>query len=382
MCSADTFKVQPAFGPFTITNPPAGTYYFALGTTLQSDAAWSYAVMALYWPLFFRSTNNGTITITGYHGPGGAVVIPATITGLPVTTIGDNAFVGQPFTSVTIPNSVTNIGAYAFEACSSLTSVTIPDSVTSLGEQAFVSCSVLTNVIIGNGVTGIAESTFEDCERLATVAIGGSVTNIGNLAFFDCTSLTRITIPSSVISIDQAAFSFCRSLRNVTILNGVTNIGYQAFGYCTQLTSVTIPSSVISIGGIAFYDCTSLTSVFFLGNAPTADATVFASDPATVYYLPGTAGWGPTFAGRPTALWLLPNPVILNSAASLGVRSNQFTFTISWATNRPVVVDACTNPANPVWVPLQTNTLTGGMIHFSDAAWNKYPERFYRVRSH
>ena len=60
---------------------------------------------------FTYTTNNGAITITGYTGPGGAVTIPSTITGLPVTTIGTSAFFNNfALTSVTIPNSVTSIG--------------------------------------------------------------------------------------------------------------------------------------------------------------------------------------------------------------------------------------------------------------------------------
>jgi hypothetical protein len=95
--------------------------------------------------------------------------------------------------------------------------------------------------------------------------------------------------------------------------------------------------------------------------------------------LPGTTGWGSTFGGIPTALWSLPYPLILNG--SLGVRSNQFGFTVSWATNLNVVVEAATDLANPIWSPLQTNALTSGSFYFSDPQWKGYPSRFYRVRS-
>src|SRR5258706_5243880 len=75
---------------------------------------------------FNYTTNNGAITITGYTGPGGAVVIPNTINGLPVTRIGDYAFNGKAgLTSVTIPNSVISMGTSAFSYSYSLTSVTI-----------------------------------------------------------------------------------------------------------------------------------------------------------------------------------------------------------------------------------------------------------------
>ena len=162
----------------------------------------------------------------------------------------------------------------------------------------------------------------------------------------------------------------------------VTSIGWSAFYYCTNLTNVTIPNSVTNIGNKAFAYCPSLTGVHFQGNAPSLGLNVFYNDyNATVYYLPGTTGWASTFGGRPTALWVLPNPLILNNGPSFGVQTNGFGFLISWATNIPVVVEACTNPANPIWCPLRTNTLTDGWVYFSDPEWTNYPARFYRLRS-
>jgi hypothetical protein len=156
-----------------------------------------------------------------------------------------------------------------------------------------------------------------------------------------------------------------------------------AFANVYRLTSVTIPGSVTNIGSYAFENCSSLTSVHFTGNAPspTTDPTVFFGDAATVYYLPGTTGWGARFDIRPTAPWFLPNPQILNHSASFGVQPGGFGFTISWATNVSVVVEAATNLANPVWLPVSTNTLTGGTNYFSDPQWTNYPGRFYRLRS-
>jgi hypothetical protein len=146
---------------------------------------------------------------------------------------------------------------------------------------------------------------------------------------------------------------------------------------------VTIPDSVVWIAGSAFNGCASLTWVYFKGNAADLGYSPpwfpsFSGDTnATVYYLPGTTGWGPTFGGLPTVLW---NPQVQTSDASFGVQTNQFGFTITGTSNIVVVVEASTNLANPVWSPLATNTLTSGSFYFSDAQWANYPGRFYRLR--
>jgi hypothetical protein len=165
----------------------------------------------------------------------------------------------------------------------------------------------------------------------------------------------------------------------------VTKIRDYAFSFCSSLSSVTIPDSVTGIGDYAFVECYRLNSVYFQGNAPSLGAFVFGDnsylfiDGATAYYLPGTAGWALTFGGVPTALWTLPYPLILNGSPR--VRSNRFGFTVSWATNLSVVVEAAIDLGNPIWSQVATNTLKGGTFYFTDPQWTKYPSRFYRVRS-
>ncbi|MDE3067575.1 MAG: leucine-rich repeat domain-containing protein [Verrucomicrobiota bacterium] len=185
---------------------------------------------------------------------------------------------------------------------------------------------------------------------------------------------------SSVTSIGAYAFNYCTNLTTIIIPNGVTNISDDAFYECYDLTNVTIAGSVSSIGESAFGYCSKLTGVFFYGSARAAALDVFNGDPGKVYYLPGTAGWGGMFGGLGTALWMLPYPLILEGGSNFGVQADGFNFRISWATNLTVVVEGCTNVANPAWQPLQTNTLIGGESQFTDSQWTNYPIRFYRVR--
>jgi hypothetical protein len=150
---------------------------------------------------------------------------------------------------------------------------------------------------------------------------------------------------------------------------------------CTGLTSVTIPNSVTSIGGEAFAGCTGLTGLYFQGHSPSPSwgSPIFdAVGQTTVYYLPGSTGWGSAYGGRPTALWL---PQVRNVAARFGVPGNPFGFDVSWAPGQTVVVEAATDLAAPVWSLVQTLTLTGDSIPFSDPQWGLHPVRVYRLRA-
>ena len=170
-----------------------------------------------------------------------------------VTSIGEWAF-GRELVSVTIENGMTSIGNRAFSGCRGLTSITIPDSVTSIGDYAFDGCTGLTSITIPDSVTSIGRAAFGDCTKLTSITIPDSVTSIGDVVFSGCSGLTSITIPNSVTRIGSYAFYHCRGLTSITIPNSVTSIGREAFRYCTGLTSITIPDSVTRIGSSAFCD--------------------------------------------------------------------------------------------------------------------------------
>jgi len=219
-------------------------------------------------------------------------------------------------TNISIPNSVTSIGSIAFVACSNLTSITIPNNVTNIGMWAFMDCTSLTNFTIPPHLTNYYRQCFGSCIALTAIAVDANNPSFSSVEgiLFDKSQKTLIefpggktTIPDGFTSIGSYAFSYCDSLSRVTIPNSVTTIGAFAFFGCSNLTSITIPTSVTSIEHEAFANCKNLTKIYFLGNAPKIGEDIFMdfpnSTPVTVYYQPGTTGWGQKFGGRPTAVW-------------------------------------------------------------------------------
>ena len=208
-----------------------------------------------------------------------------------VTSIGDLAFSGcSGLTSVTIPGSVTSIGYGAFSFCSGLTKVNITDIAAWCNIQfenndsnplyyakhLYINDTEVINLTIPNSVTSIGDYAFEYCSGLISVTIPHSVTSIGSCAFLNCTGLTSVTIPSSVTSIGGSAFGGCSGLTSVTIPNSVTSIGEYAFYGCSGLTSAEAPAGFFDVPEDDWPHCTKILSqVTVNGGELTENALLF-----------------------------------------------------------------------------------------------------------
>lgn len=229
--------------------------FFVLPASAETEGYYTYTVSGGK-----ASITNVDISISG------AVTIPTTLGGYPVTGIEDKAFFG----------------------CFFLTSIEIPSSVTQLGNQAFQYCASLSSVSFGadSQLTSIGASAFSWCFKLADIEIPASVKSIGARAFFHCSSLESITIPfvgATLNGKNNTHFGYIfgassyadnndyipASLKTVVVTGG-KRIRAHAFSGCSSLTSVEIPSSVTNIGAQAFYGCSSLESIVvpFVGATP------------------------------------------------------------------------------------------------------------------
>lgn len=186
----------------------------------------------------------------------------------------------------TIPDSVTAIGYYAFKGCNRLTSVTIPDSVTYISDFVFDGCSGLTNITVPDSVTFLGQGVFKNCSGLTSVTLPNAITSIASDTFYDCINLPDITIPDSVTSIGRCAFLNCKKLKSITIPDSVTSIDEAAFSGCSGLANVTLPDSVTFIGDNAFNGCSSLTSITLPNSLTSIEPRVFEHTGLTSITIP------------------------------------------------------------------------------------------------
>ena len=288
----------------------------------------------------YQLFDDDTVMITEYTGNETEIVIPATLGGFKVSTVGSSngygAFEGMvEITSITIPEGVEEIAACAFYGCTKLETISIPGSVWGIGQDAFtntpwlqkfeneefviVGDSVLIeyngnalnvvipdtvkhvgavfcgnetikSVVVPNSVYTIAPVAFMN-STVSRVELGNNVLSIGVLAFSACTDLYYINLPDSLKRIEAGAFYSCSSLRFLKFGKSVEYIGEEAFRNASGLNYVYFPKSLISEGQnkydeeeaktietFAFYD-TGLTYVFFEGTQAEFDKINIANNP-------------------------------------------------------------------------------------------------------
>lgn len=241
----------------------------------------------------YKLNDDGSAIITKYSGSAAALTIPSSLDGHTVKQIGSYAFgKNTTLTSVSIPETVTELKYSAFEDCTSLTAVTIPGGLTkagSLGNGVFTGCSALTTVQFGSGLVAIPDALFEGT-GLKTITLPESVTSIGPWAFANCAKLEQVSFPAGLTSIDLCAFENCTALTAVTLPKRLTELGNEAFENCSALKSVWIPKSLTNINGFggSFKGCTALTDITFeTGITKIADYQ-FADSPIKSITIPGT----------------------------------------------------------------------------------------------
>ncbi|MGJ8637930.1 MAG: leucine-rich repeat domain-containing protein [Opitutaceae bacterium] len=276
--------------------------------------------------------NGETVEITNcVQSTSGELVIPEFIEAKPVTSIKEHAFqFCTNLNGIIVPDSVIDIGRFAFADCSSLDSITLPSDLSTIPAHCFNRCSNLISLEIPNGVVEIGEYAFSNCLSLTSVILPSDLNSIGIGAFYRCYGLDSITLPYSLTTIGDGAFGLCSNLVSITIPSNVSYIGYSAFHFCSNMTSFNvdlanpsyssddgvllnklqttliqcpasksgpylIPSNVLTIAEYAFYECSSITDVGIPNGVSTIGFSAFGDCngltsidiPGSVIYIDG-----------------------------------------------------------------------------------------------
>ena len=201
-----------------------------------------------------------------------------------VTTLRGGSFAGCALlTSITLPESLSAIGAYAFGDCRSLGNIMVPASVLEIGDDAFSGCKAMTTATIDASISVLSARTFENCSSLQSIVLPMGLVTIGEKAFNDCKALQNVewgnslrtikkeafkkcgfvqmVLPDGVATVGENAFRDCKSMRTIVLPNSLAVVEKELFRGCENLTLVKLPSQLSAIGDNAFRDCKSLPGV-------------------------------------------------------------------------------------------------------------------------
>lgn len=287
----------PGTATVTVTAKDGGAYATVEITVLPEKLA--YAV----------NPDGVTATVTGIGSvTGSEIVIPDTIDGYVVTAIDADAFFGATITSLTLPNTVVEIGSNAFYGCMRLSSVTLGTSLRTIREGAFRGCIELYSITLPASLASIETDAFYGCRKLVEVydlttdlAVTRASTDNGSVGRY-AHAIHRTAASASILSVRDGfvvmsvtggryllgyvgssvalvlpdtieeesyeiyhdAFIGRSDITSVTLTRGVTAIGTNAFCDCTSLTEITLYPELLSIGEDAFLGCYALATVYDL----------------------------------------------------------------------------------------------------------------------
>lgn len=136
-----------------------------------------------------------------------------------ITSVGAGCFSGRGGTtaieSVELPETITSIGASAFNWCTNLKDIEIPDNVVSIGAYAFYNCDSMTRAILPAGLEEMGEAAFGACDGFETIDIPDALTSLGDCAFANCMNLKSLSLPGNIYYIPGQTVGNCHSLESV-----------------------------------------------------------------------------------------------------------------------------------------------------------------------
>ena len=249
---------------------------------------------------FVVEAANGEITIVDYVGTDKEITIPATIAGLPVTAVAEEAFADCTFTKVTVDAEITSWGRAAFTRCTKLTRVVFNAPTTAYSDEMFKGCYNITGHSMPEGVVSIGKNAFSGCYYLRSVELPTTLERIGSGAFSTCTYLTSAWLPENVEYVGSSAYSGCTSLSSVSLPASLKEISDHTFSGCSALTSIRVPEGVERIGSYAFSNTTKLASVRLPVSLTFIDPDAFAGlhDDDLTFYLSTADCYACTWCGE------------------------------------------------------------------------------------